>query len=298
MLSGINGIGLPASGRGLVTRSGVETFMDKLERGVPDFAVQTDDGPGPRGGLFLSEWDTSGAAMAIASLKERCERLPKPTSTYWEPPQASLSALYTHSLALTPTALAEPTATPQPTATTGTVVGVTPTFTPSPSTTRTYVPSPAVAPPGKTTHWERYDRWVDGGFAIRVRSEDRTASLAFRCEPEQDAARWVAIVETSFAVDSASVVEYSVPATGSLYPRADDDVSWHVRSTGLGLYVTGEPAEQFFRQVESDASDPREDLLVYLSVDGVSTEFDLDWLQSALPSHDFGRSGCPVSRLS
>ena len=112
---------------------------------------------------------------------------------------------------------------------------------------------------------------TDGLKAVlrfRVRSEDRTASLAFRCEPERDAARWVAIVETSFAVDSASVVEYSVPDTGGLYPRADDDVSWHVRSTGLGLYVTGVPAEQFFRQVESDASDPREDLPVYLSVDG------------------------------
>ena len=135
-------------------------------------------------------------------------------------------------------------------------------------------------------------------FAIRVRSEGRTASLAFRCEPGQDAARLVAVVETSFAADSASVVEYSVPATGSLYPRAEDDVSWHVRSAGLGLYVTGEPAEQFFMQVESDASDPREDLPVYLSVDGVSIEFDIDWLQSALPSHGFGRPGCPVSRLS
>ncbi len=283
-------------GPGLVTSSGVETFMDKLEQGVPDFAVQADDGPSPRpsGGrreLYLSEWDTSGAAMAIASLKERCERLPKPTSAYPRPTLTPLPRL-------TPTALAEPTATPQPTAATGNVVGVTPTFTPSPSsTTRTYVPGPAVAPPGKTTHWERYDRWVEGGFAIRVRSEDRTASLAFRCEPGQGTASWVAIVETSFAIDSASVVEYSVPDTGSLYPRADDDVSWHVRNTGLGLYVTGEPAEQFFRQVEADASDPREDLPVYLSVDGVSTEFDLDWLQSALPSHDFGRPGCPVSRL-
>ena len=273
--------------------------MDRLEQGVPDFAVQTDDGPNPRGGLFLSEWDTSGAAMAIASLKERCERLPKPTSTYpWEPPQASTypRPTITPIPTLAPTAMSGPT--PQPTATTRAVVGVTPTSTPAPSTTRTYVPGPAVAPPGETTHWERYDRWVEGGFAIRVRSEGRTASLAFRCEPGQDAARWVAVVETSFAVDSASVVEYSVPATGSLYPRAEDDVSWHVRSAGLGLYVTGEPAEQFFRQVESDASDPREDLPVYLSVDGVSIEFDIDWLQSALPSHGFGRSGCPVSRLS
>ena len=279
---------------GLVTRSGVKTFMDKLEQGVPDFAVQADDGPSPSGRrrvLYLSEWDTSGAVMAIASLKERCKRLPKPTSTFPYP-------AFTPTPALTPTAMAEPTSTPSPTATTEDAVVVAPTSTPSPSTTRTYVPGPAVAPPGETTHWERYDRWVEGGFAIRVRSEGRTASLAFRCEPGQDAARWVAVVETSFAVDSASVVEYSVSATGSLYPRADDDVSWHVRSTGLGLYVTGEPAEQFFRQVESDASDPREDLPVYLSVDGVSTEFDIDWLQSALPSHDFGRPGCPVSRLS
>ena len=185
----------------LVTRSGVATFMDRLEQGVPDFAVQTDDGPNPRGGLFLSEWDTSGAAMAIASLKERCERLPKPTSTYpWEPPQASAypRPTLTPLPRLTPTAMAEPTSTPQPTAMIEKVVGVTPTSTPSPSTTRTYVPGPAVAPQGKTTHWERYDRWVEGGFAIRVRSEDRTASLAFRCELERDAARWVAIVETSF----------------------------------------------------------------------------------------------------
>ena len=275
--------------------------MDKLERGTPDFAVQTDNGPNPRGGLFLSEWDTSGAAMAIASLKERCERLPKPTSTYpWEPPQASTypRPTLTPLPGLTPTAIAEPTSTPQPTAMTGTVVGVTPTATPSSSAPRSYVPDPAAAPQGKTTHWARYDRWIEGGFAIRVRSEDRTASLAFRCEPEQDAARWVAIVETSFAVDSASVVEYSVPDTGGLYPRADDNVSWRVRSTGPGLYVTGVPAEQFFRQVETDASDPREDLPVYLSVDGVSIEFDIDWLQSVLPSHDFGRPGCPVSRLS
>ena len=286
---------------GLVTRSGVETFMDKLERSVPDFAVQTDDGPNPRGGLFLSEWDTSGAAMAIASLKERCERLPKPTSTYpWEPPQASAypRPTLTPLPRLTPTAMAEPMSTPRPTATVEVAIAAVPTATPAPSTTRTYTPDPAVAPQGKTTHWERYDRWVEGGFAIRVRSEDRTASLAFRCELERDAARWVAIVETSFAVDSASVVEYSVPDTGGLYPRAGNDVSWHVRSTGLGLYVTGVPAEQLFRQVEGDASDPREDLPVYLSVDGVSIEFDIDWLQSALPSHDFGRSGCPFSRLS
>ena len=275
---------------GLVTRSGAETFMDKLEQGVPDFALQVAEGPAPTHGLYLSEWDTSGAAMAIASLKERCERLPKPTSTYPRP-------TFTPTPALTPTAMAQPTA-PLPTATTGAVVGVTPTSTPSSLTTRTYVPGPAVAPQGKTTHWERYDRWVEGGFAIRVRSEDRTASLAFRCEPQQGNPSWVAIVETSFAVDAASVVRYSVPDTGSLYPRAGDDVSWRVRSIGLGLYVTGVPAEQFFRQVESDATDPREDLPVYLSVDGVSIEFDIDWLQSALPSHDFGRSGCPVSRLS
>ena len=276
---------------GLVTRSGVETFMDKLERGTPDFAVQTDNGPNPRGGLFLSEWDTSGAAMAIASLKERCERLPKPTSAYPRPTLTPVPRL-------TPTAVAEPTATPQPTAATEVAVVVTSTATPSSSAPRSYVPDPAAAPQGKTTHWERYDRWVEGGFAIRVRSEDRTASLAFRCEPERDAARWVAIVETSFAVEPTSVVTYSVPDTGGLYPRAGNDISWHVRSTGLGLYVTGVPAEHFFRQVESDASDPREDLPVYLSVDGVSIEFDVDWLQSALPSHDFGRPGCPVSRLS
>ena len=143
------------------------------------------------------------------------------------------------------------------------------------------------APPGKVRYWEPYDlasdAWRNGGFAIRVKSEQSRppVSIAFRCDPTSLPA-WTAVVETYFAVGTPTYPAGNLSYHSDLTQHYSFQ-NWKPRTQELGLYVTGDEAERFFKIVQDDAWSSEEDMRVVLSEGHVEIEFDIDWMQSVLP---------------
>ena len=137
------------------------------------------------------------------------------------------------------------------------------------------------APPGKVRYWQPYDfsseAWRNGGFAIRIESEQGSppVSIAFRCDPTSSPP-WTAVVETYF--DVPLNFYYSSELT-QFYSFQN----WKSRTQGLGVYVTGDEAQRFFKIIQDDSWSSDEDMRVVLSEGHVEIEFDIDWMQSVLP---------------
>lgn len=106
-------------------------------------------------------------------------------------------------------------------------------------------------------------------------------SIAFRCDPTSSPA-WTAVVETYFAVGTPTYPAGNLSYYSDLTQHYSFQ-NWKLRTQGLGLYVTGDEAERFFKIVQEDAWSSEEDMRVVLSEGHVEIEFDIDWMQSVLP---------------